>query len=477
MPFLSLQVKHPLENGWKAKKGESRKGDEKVKENLKNLAKSGGIRIETLILGIIMILGNLAPFAHYRYKKHDFTISGFDFMIGKTVSGGKVVISPNILLWIVVVLAAVIIITSLLAPKMKTRINAGIIVLAAIVSVFLNIKFATNIVKILDGAKKTGMSFGTAIPIIAAGVIIVICLRVLAKEKVLSPLDFMLMPGMIYLLINNYIPMFGIYIAFKKVDYSKGIWNSPWVGLSNFKYLFSTSDAWIITRNTLLYNAVFIALGILTGIIVGICLAELFSKGLQKLYQTTILLPQLISMVIVAYIVYGFLSNETGFVNNTILGSADAINFYADKKFWPFILVFVYNWKQLGYNAIIFLSSIVGIDKSLYEAARVDGATKWQQITKITLPQLKPTIITLMLLQVGRIFYSDFGLFYQVPLDSGALYSVTNTVDTYVYRALLVSNNISTASAASTYQAICGFVIVFAVNMIVRKIDKENALF
>lgn len=446
-----------------------------MKENLKKISKPGGIRIETLILGIIMILGNLAPYAHYRYKKHDFTISGFDFMLGKTVSGGKVVISPNALLWIVVVLAAVIVICSVLAPKMKTRLSAGVTVLAAIVSVFLNIKFTTAVPKILEDARKPGVSFGSVIPIAAAGVIIVICLRILAKEKVLHPLDFMLMPGMIYLLINNYIPMFGIYIAFKKVDYSKGIWNSDWVGFDNFKYLFSTTDAWIITRNTLLYNAAFIALGIITGIIVGICLSELFKKTLQKLYQTTILLPQLISMVIVAYIVYAFFSNETGLVNH-LLGD-NTINFYATKKYWPFILIFVNTWKQLGYNAIIFLSSIVGIDKSLYEAARVDGATKWQQITRITLPQLKPTIITLFTLQTGRIFYSDFGLFYQVPLDAGALYSVTNTVDTYVYRALLVSNNISTASAASTYQAICGFVIVFVVNMIIRKIDKENAMF
>lgn len=162
---------------------------------------------------------------------------------------------------------------------------------------------------------------------------------------------------------------------------------------------------------------------------------------------------------------------------NKLLGEGNEINFYATKKYWPFILIFVNVWKQLGYNGIIFLSSIVGIDRSIYEASRVDGASKWKQIRYITIPLLKPTVITLGLLQVGRIFYSDFGLFYQVPLDSGALYSVTNTIDTYVYRCLMVLNNISTASAASTYQAVVGFIIVFAVNMIVRKLDKENALF
>lgn len=446
-----------------------------MKEKSKKLLRSGGIRIDALILGVVLILVNLAPYAHYRYKKHTFTLSGFKFLMGTSVAGGSVIVSPNTILWASVVMAVIIILASVLAVKLKARISAGIIEVAAIVAAVLNIKFTTGVSGFLDGAKKVGVSYGAVIPIVVAAVIIVINLKILKDEKVLHPLDFMLLPGMLYLVINNYIPMFGIYIAFKKVDYSVGIWNSPWVGLENFRYLFSTRDAFIITRNTLLYNASFIVLGIITGIIVGICLAELFSKGLQKLYQTTILLPQLISMVIVAYIVYAFLSNETGLVNN-ILGE-NAINFYAETKWWPFILIFINTWKQLGYNGIIFLSSIVGIDKSLYEAARVDGATKWQQISKITLPQLRPTIITLFILQTGRIFYSDFGLFYQVPLDAGSLYNVTNTVDTYVYRALLVSNNISTSSAASTYQAICGFAIVFAVNMIIRKVDRENAMF
>ncbi|MBQ9063842.1 MAG: sugar ABC transporter permease [Blautia sp.] len=284
----------------------------------------------------------------------------------------------------------------------------------------------------------------------------------------------MIMPGFLYFIINNYIPMFGIYIAFKKVDYSKGLWGSDWVGLDNFKYLFSTTDAFIITRNTILYNVAFIVLGLVSGIIVGICLAEVYSKLLQKTYQTVILLPQLISFVIVSYIVYALLSNETGLITKLIGGS---INFYSEKKYWPFILIFINVWKQLGYNGIVFLSSIVGIDYSMYEAARVDGATKWQQIRSITIPQLKPTIMTLFLLQVGRIFYSDFGLFYQVPLNAGALMDVTNTIDTYVYRALMVNNNISTASAASTYQAVVGFILVLTVNLIVRKVDKENAMF
>ncbi len=431
------------------------------------------VQVVLAILAIVPLF--VAPVAHYKYKSKTYTMSGTKFLTGGTICGGTVTVSTSIVFVLLVVAMVVIILASLLAIKMKPIVCAEISAIAAIVGLMTSFRATTAMSKLLSDAKSVGSEWGVYIPLVISIILLVLQLKELSKNKVMCALDFMVLPGMIYLIINNYIPMFGIYIAFKKVDYSKGLWNSDWVGMTNFKYLFSTTDAFIITRNTLLYNAAFIVLGILTGIIVGICLAELLSPKFQKFYQTAILLPQLISMVIVSYIVYGFLSNETGLI--TKLMGDNAINFYATSKVWPFILIFIYIWKQIGYNAIIFLATIVGIDRSLYEAARVDGATKWQQIFKITLPQLKPTIITLFLLQVGRIFYSDFGLFYQVPLDAGALYNVTNTVDTYVYRALLVNNNISTASAASTYQAVVGFALVFAVNMIVRKVDKENAMF
>ncbi|HHV12374.1 MAG TPA: sugar ABC transporter permease [Clostridiales bacterium] len=286
----------------------------------------------------------------------------------------------------------------------------------------------------------------------------------------------MVLPGALYFLINNYFPMFGMFIAFKNIDYSVGILKSPWVGIDNFKYLFLTQDAFIMTRNTILYNLTFIALGNILGIMVGIMLFELFSGIMKKFFQTTILMPQLISYVIVAYIVYAFLSNEAGFINKTILGDK-AVDFYANQFYWPFILVFVNVWKNLGYASIIYLSSILGIDKSLYEAACVDGATKWQQIRKVTLPMLKPTVITLLLMQMGRMFYSDFGLFYQVPMNAGVLFNATQTIDTYVYRALMQLNQIGKASAASVYQSIIGFIVVLAVNALVRKVDRENAMF
>jgi ABC-type polysaccharide transport system permease subunit len=432
------------------------------------------LRIIQIILAVLAVASMALPYIQYKYLSKTYTLSGFSLLSGGEICGGTVEYAPITVAWILLIVMVVALVAALLSFKVKPVVCAEILTVGSIVGIFVSFYLLTHANNILHDAKNVSGGIGAIVAVIASIALIVTGLMQLKDHKILCALDFMVMPGMIYLLINNYIPMFGIYIAFKKVDYSLGLWESPWVGLENFKYLFSTKDAFIITRNTLLYNAAFIVLGILTGIIVGIALSELFKKVFQKFYQTMILLPQLISMVIVSYIVFGFLSNETGLINHLL--NTD-INFYASPQYWPFILIFIYIWKQLGYNAIIFLSSIVGIDQSLYEAARVDGATKWQQITKITLPQLKPTIITLFLLSVGRIFYSDFGLFYQVPLDAGALYNVTNTVDTYVYRALLVNNNISTASAASTYQAILGFIVVFVVNMIIRKADKENAMF
>ena len=431
----------------------------------------------------VMIATFFLPFVRYRYKKVNYTVSGMDLLKGFASEDGKISYAAgNISLILILICAVLILICALVCIKNVNNLFAGIAALSSILVIALNLFYVSGISDSLKKAKKVQVQYGNIILLVLAFYVLIRTLIALYQNKVISALDFMAVPGMLYFVINNYIPMVGIAIAFKKVDYSKGILASPWVGFDNFKMLFQsngnffTSNAWIITRNTLLYNAVFIALGILTGVVVGICLAGLSQKFLQKFFQTSILLPQLISYVIVAYIVYAFLSNETGLINH-MLGEAKAINFYSEKKYWPFILTFIFIWKQIGYNGIIFLSSIVGIDKSVLEAAKVDGCTKWQQLRHVTLPLLKPTIITLTMLQVGRIFYSDFGLFYQVPLNSGALYDVTNTVDTYVYRMLMTMNNISVSSAASTYQAVVGFILVFVVNMIVRKHDKENALF
>ena len=292
------------------------------------------------------------------------------------------------------------------------------------------------------------------------------------------PLYIMALPGLLYLFINNYMPLPGLVLAFKKYNAKKGIFGSANVGFKNFKYLFATKDAFVITRNTILYNVVFIIVNTVLAVFVAILLAEMTSK-LKKTYQIIILLPFMISMVIVSYLVFGFLSNDNGFLNNTILKALgkEPVQWYMQKQYWPFILVFVNAWKVIGYNCIIYLSTILGIDRSIYESASIDGAGKWTQIAKITIPLLKPTIIMMILLAVGRIFYSDFGLFYQVPQNQGALFSVTNTIDTYVYRGLLELGDMSMASAAGLYQSVVGFICILAANLIVRKLDPESALF
>ena len=292
------------------------------------------------------------------------------------------------------------------------------------------------------------------------------------------PLYLMGLPGLTYLFINNYMPMPGVVIAFKKYSSKKGLFGSPWVGFKNFKYLFATQDAFLITRNTLLYNIAFIVTNIVFAIAVAIILSELTSKA-KKFYQSAVLLPYLISWVIVSYLVFSLLSAENGFINNTVLRilGRDPVAWYMQKKYWPFILVVVHLWKTIGYNCIIYLSTILGFDREIYEASSIDGASKWQQITYLTLPMLRPTIILLTLMATGRIFYSDFGLFYQVPMNTGKLLSVTNTIDTYVYRGLLELGDMSMSAAAGLYQSVVGFVLVLSANLLVRHIDRDSALF
>ena len=288
------------------------------------------------------------------------------------------------------------------------------------------------------------------------------------KWKTLIPIYAMMLPGLIYLLINNYAPMFGLVIAFKRIDWGKGILKSDWVGFSNFSYLFSSDEA-----------ILFIVIGTTVAIMVAIFMNEITSKFANRIYQTLILLPYMISWVVCGYLVNALLSSETGLINLGILSKLgiEPIVWYQEKKYWPFIILLVYIWKNIGFSMVIYLASIVGISKEYYEAAKIDGAKKWKQIRYITLPLLKPTIITLLIMNIGSIFYSDFGLFYQIPRNSGALYDVTQTIDTYVYNALMQQGNIALSAAAGFYQSIVGIVLVVIANAIVRKYSKESALF
>ncbi len=295
-----------------------------------------------------------------------------------------------------------------------------------------------------------------------------------AQAGVYLPLYLMMLPGFIYLICNNYLPMFGILIAFKNVNFSVGVFKSPWVGLKNFEFLFATKDAYLMIRNTLLYNVVWIAMGLVIAVTIAIFMAEISERKIAKVIQPVICFPSMISAVILSYIVYAFLSTNYGFLNQ-IKGTK--INFYTKAQYWPYILTIVHFWQNAGQSSIIYMASIGGIDKSMYEAARIDGAGKMKQIIYITLPMLRPMIILLLLLSIGRIFNSDFGLFYQVTLNNGLLYKTTQTIDTYVYRALIEMNNVGMSSAASVFQAVIGFILVLVSNLVVRKIDPQSALF
>lgn len=299
------------------------------------------------------------------------------------------------------------------------------------------------------------------------------------RLRLFLPLYLMAVPGTVYLIINNYIPMTGIVVAFKKYNVRDGLYGSPWNGLDNFQYLFSSNDAFTIIRNTLLYNVAFIVVNNIVGIVLAIMIADVCSKRMKQLYQSAILLPFLISIVVVSYIVFALLSHENGMMNHSILPlfGAEPIQWYNDTTWWPLILIITNCWKGVGYGTLIYLAGITGIDTSYYEAAELDGAGKWQQILHITLPELTPCVVTLVLMSIGRIFYSDFGLFYQVPQDSGSLYPVTNTIDTYVYRALMAAGGIGRSSAAGVLQSFVGFTLVMISNAVVRKVNRENAIF
>lgn len=294
-------------------------------------------------------------------------------------------------------------------------------------------------------------------------------------------LFLLMLPGVIYLIINNYIPMAGIIIAFKKIQYSTSFFDtyikSPWNGLKNFEFFTQTNDAFIITRNTVLYNVCFIFLGLVLSVTFAILLNEVRSKKAAKIFQSAMILPHFLSWVVISNIVYAFLADK-GFANMVLqtLG-LEKIAFYSELKFWPFLLILSNEWVAVGVSSVIYLAAITGIDGEYFESAMMDGASKAQQIFKITIPMIKPTIITMTTLALGSIFSANFGLFYNVPRESGILFDVTNVLDTFVFRTLRTGGNTEMAAAVGFYQAIVGFCLVLTANLVIKKFSKENALF
>ncbi|MGE5551743.1 MAG: ABC transporter permease [Bacteroidota bacterium] len=291
----------------------------------------------------------------------------------------------------------------------------------------------------------------------------------------------MMLPGTILFIIFSYLPMFGTVIAFKEINYGLGFFNSPWVGLKNFKFLVNSPDFIGITRNTVVYNLIFIALGLVVSVAIAVALSELRNKRLNRFYQTTMLLPYFLSWITASYLLYSFLNARYGVVNQLLmkLFGVEGPDWYSTLSAWPFLLVFLNLWKYTGYRVVIYLAAITSIDTDYYEAAAIDGASKWQQITKITLPSLVPLMIILTILALSNIFHGDFGLFYQATmrLGEGILKPVGDVIDTYVYIALMEANDLGMSSAAGLYQAVVGFLLVLVTNYFIRKVDKEKSLF
>ncbi len=284
-------------------------------------------------------------------------------------------------------------------------------------------------------------------------------------------------PGLFFLLAFNYVPLFGLIIPFKNVDYARGIFRSEWVGFDNFKFFFQSQDALRVTRNTLLLNFTFIAVTMVLAIVLALMLFEL-SKGKVKIYQTALFVPYFISWIVASYVLYALLNPQLGMIPNLLKDMGKTVpNFYNEPKYWPFILTICYLWKNIGYMTILFYTTLMGIDTSYFEAAAIDGAGKLKRACYISLPCLKPVVIIMALLQIGKIFYADFGMFYFLTRNSGTLYPVTDVIDTYVFRALRVTGNIGMSSAVGLYQSLVGFALVLISNLVVRKIDRDSAIF
>lgn len=296
-----------------------------------------------------------------------------------------------------------------------------------------------------------------------------------------SALYVMLIPGVLYLILFNYLPMFGMVLSFKKINFRDGILGSAWCGLDNFRYALSAPSLITALKNTILYNIVFLFIGMALSILLAIMLDLLWGKLSKKVYQTIMIMPHFLSWVIVSYLVFGFLSMESGVVNNTILPifGIDKINWYMEPKYWPTILIIVYFWKSWGYSSIIYTSALAGVDVQLYEAADIDGASVPQKLWNITIPAIKPIISMMLILKVGAILTTDMGLFYQIPLNTPQLYNTTNVISTYTYNLMTGSgaNTLGMASATSMLNSLVGFVLIIISNGIIKKLDSDGAIF
>jgi putative aldouronate transport system permease protein len=294
------------------------------------------------------------------------------------------------------------------------------------------------------------------------------------KNKMLY---LMTLPAIIWVFIFCYIPMYGILIAFKDFNFKKGIWGSQWVGLKNFQFLFNYKGVGQIFFNTIFLNILFIITGTIFSVGLALVFVEIKNKVYNKVVQTIAIFPHFVSWTVAAMFLSGIIGGS-GTLTQWIVdrGAADP-NFYGNASWWPLILVMLKIWQGAGYGTIVYVAAITGFDQGMYEAARIDGATRLQMITRITLPLLKPTIIMLTIMSVGKIFSGDFGMIYALVGDNSQLYATTDVIDTFVYRALRQLNNMGMSTATSLFQSIVGLVLVFTTNAIAKRVEPDSAIF
>jgi len=293
-----------------------------------------------------------------------------------------------------------------------------------------------------------------------------------------TTLTIMALPAAVILFLFSYVPIAGLIIAFKDFRYDKGFLGSDWIGFKNFEFFFKSNDAWVVLRNTIGLNVLFIGITLVVSVAIALMMNEVRSRKMIKVTQTIMFFPYFMSWVVVGYLLYAYLHHDYGIINQLLqFFGLHSISWYARSQYWPVILTFMYAWKMAGYYSVIYYAGLMGIDDTYYEAAALDGASRWQMVWKITLPMLKGIIIVMVILQVGRIMYADFGLFFNLTRDQGALYATTDVLDTYIYRALRVTGDIGIGSAVGCFQAVVGFILIMGSNLVVRKMDKDSALF
>ncbi len=291
-------------------------------------------------------------------------------------------------------------------------------------------------------------------------------------------LYLLMLPGILFFILFNYLPIGGLYIAFTKFNVLKGIFGSEFVGFSNFRFFFTSNDWLLVVLNTLYLNALFILSGLIVQVFLAIALSEISGVWFKKVMQTFMFLPNFISWTVVSIMALALFATDEGMVNSVLAALGfQKISFFQDGSVWPVVLVILRLWKSAGFGTVIYLATIAGIEQEMYEAAKIDGASRLQSIRHITIPMLRTTMVMLTILAIGGIFHGDFGMIYAIVGDNPLLKSSTDVIDTFVYRALRRNNDFGMSSAVGLFQSVVGFIMVFMANSLTKKIDRESSLF